>query len=348
MEFVEAPCAATPAFFTLAGIIDDVRTLHESIMGTLNVRCEAHWDEKNRAFNSSLFAIVYECKAPLKKLLNAFYGKHAKLFFDSEKQLFVADKTLLKIPFIGFDYDENRPLNFTFRRMEIDSFCATLERVAAELLYYKAQREKKTVTAEKVFEALDERFKRLESIWKEQGDKAASPPPRECPKLYLYKNLLQVSCYKNHNVVASSCDLEPADLSGQTAHLPVHRCLTCGRIFIGWESLKIFTKLHGLLLFERLLDESMAGDRDYEAFNLESKLHRMGYNVRADGGLSERERRDLLVSLLENKYMSFLEICGDIENAIRLFEGRATFEDALWKWHEDLRFINKYVLTHKV
>ena len=351
MTSLSTTYAATPVFYTLAGIYDDVLILHESIMTTLNERCQAHWDEETSFFDASLSAILNECKAPLKKLLNAFFGKHAKLFFDSEKQLFVTDKTLLKIAFVWMDVNKTKPLTFIFKQMSLGDFCATLEKIAAELIYFKAQREGENVTQEEVFSALDDRFRYLETVfWKDRCGRMTTEAryPRECPKLYVYKILSQVSCYKNHKVVQDECVVDLAGAMGKTVRLPIHRCLTCGKLFIGVESYKIFTEEYGLMLFERLPDESMKRDQDqyFKNFNSESKLHRMGYNVAA-GGLTEKERRALLISLLENKYMSYLEICADIENAIRIFEGRPNYDAALTKWRRDLRFIAEYVLKPK-
>ena len=59
--------------------------------------------------------------------------------------------------------------------------------------------------------------------------------------------------------------------------------------------------------------------------------------------MTETERRSLLVTFLTTNTFSHFEICRDIENAIRIFDGQARFVNAVSKWKSDLMFIGEFV-----
>lgn len=87
-------------------------------------------------------------------------------------------------------------------------------------------------------------------------------------------------------------------------------------------------------------------DSNFIGFQQESKLHQYGYNV-IDGKLSSDERLDLLISLIESKRMSYIEICSTIENNIQIFSSSYRHQLAVRKWKDDLKAIGDYIIKNK-
>lgn len=123
--------------------------------------------------------------------------------------------------------------------------------------------------------------------------------------------------------------------------MPVHYCKTCKRYLCGRLSFSLYKDFFGRFIIETC--DLLLGRDDSWSLDSESKLHRFGYNV-INGRLSSLERRNILISLLESKKMSFFEITATIEQNIRIFEGNYRMFKAIEKWRSDLRFINDYVL----
>lgn len=337
-------CAATPMLYNLMGIYDEVSILYDQIMMIIDDTVYAHYDAENGRLRMSAFGKIDKCRPAIKKQLNKFFERNYRLFTGTEQHLYVNDRVMATYSFAWFENSNKSPLAIKYKHMSFSRFCAALETIAASLIYYRREREDPSTTEQDVFEEVNNRLLRSSSeIWKErktQLDDMASEA--YCPQLYIFKALSQVTCYKEHHVVPDDCVVLLSGKSRKAVRLPIHRCETCGRRFIGIESYKLFTEEYGILIFERCPDESMIKD-SFFMYNSESKLHQMGYNV-IDGKLSEKERQSILTTLLDNKIMTYLEICRDIENAIGIFQGRAKFQAAVNKWKLDLGFIGNYVL----
>ena len=123
----------------------------------------------------------------------------------------------------------------------------------------------------------------------------------------------------------------------------VRYCEKCGKYFISEQTLKAFETEYGILLARKIRCDSRAENWEDEflGFCNESELHSRGYNVKADG-MSEAVRRKFLIELISKEIMPAESIIRDIENAIRLFEGRKKFFTAVKKWKSDLVFVNEY------
>lgn len=104
--------------------------------------------------------------------------------------------------------------------------------------------------------------------------------------------------------------------------------------------MKLFEKNYGKLLIEKrkLTD---AGDT-FSAFNPESRLFQLGYNV--SDNRTDTERQQLLVALLENKKITYLDIVKCIEQNIRIHTNKPL---AMAKWKRDLKYIGEHVLATK-
>ena len=161
--------------------------------------------------------------------------------------------------------------------------------------------------------------------------------------LWVFSNLHTISCNrKSHHVIPSTRNVNLTN-NNAVVYLPVHKCTSCGKTFIGFETLKIYERLYGKTSTYLISDyNNKKFDKDsFEWSKLgESELHKKGYNVKADG-MSEQERRELLSSLINSKQMTVFQICRDIESAIKIFDGRDNYKLAVAKWKRDLKFVNE-------
>lgn len=155
--------------------------------------------------------------------------------------------------------------------------------------------------------------------------------------IIIFENLSAISCNLNNHMVESIMVPVPLLNSSNLVRLPIHHCVTCGRYFIGSETLRIYEKLYGRF-FIRTIREG--ADPAEFAFFGESELHKTGYNVRKDG-MTKAERQDFLSRLISEEIMSKFGICRDIQNAIKIFDNRPEYIDAVAKWREDLFYVSE-------
>ena len=164
-------------------------------------------------------------------------------------------------------------------------------------------------------------------------------------RLRAFYNLKSISCNRNNHEVISERFGVPFDKPEKLVFLPVHRCLNCGRVFIGIETISVYENHYGKLLLPILND---IDEKPFKSNSItwgqfgESELHKTGYNVQ-QGKMTDSERHELLEKLIRTKSMSTFQICRDIENAISIFENRPGYCDAVRKWKDDLLFVNELV-----
>ena len=167
------------------------------------------------------------------------------------------------------------------------------------------------------------------------------------PFFRVFKALHLISCcLNNHEIEKEIVEVRSCDQK-KTIRLPIHRCLICGRQFLGQQTLEVYECEYGRLDFDFRYDNNwldgctITDSYDYE-HNGESKLHQLGYNV-IQNYYSEEYRHQILMNLLESEKITYFEICRDIEHAIRIFTNVSTHQEAVRKWREDLLFISDYV-----
>jgi hypothetical protein len=74
----------------------------------------------------------------------------------------------------------------------------------------------------------------------------------------------------------------------------------------------------------------------------ESIIHSYGYNVRADNGLTELDRQDILAFLIENHIQTAQEIAGHLEWCIDYMGRSPSRAAACAKWQADLEYVRNY------
>lgn len=159
--------------------------------------------------------------------------------------------------------------------------------------------------------------------------------------LYIYETLTSTYCSINKHPITEARYVANSVVGTDKIVLPVHYCSKCKKYFIGEITLKLFEKNYGKLLIEKrkLTD---AGDT-FSAFNPESRLFQLGYNV--SDNRADTERQQLLIALLENKKITYLDMVKCIENNIRFHPNNPL---AIAKWKRDLKYIGEHVLAVKV
>lgn len=162
-------------------------------------------------------------------------------------------------------------------------------------------------------------------------------------KLYIFKNLSSITCNLKKHTIRPERISVPLLNSDGFVPLPIHYCMSCGKRFVGIETLKVYEKEFGKLFVQTEEDLSVsASQRKYLG---ESELHRAGYNV-IEGKMTAKERRILLVKLLETGTLTDFQIHKDIENAIRIFEDIPKYTVAVEKWKSDILFLGEYIKRH--
>lgn len=158
--------------------------------------------------------------------------------------------------------------------------------------------------------------------------------------LNVYENLSGISCrLREHPIVPEKFVADFASGSGKIA-LPVHYCRECNKYFIGKTTLQLFEKDYGKMLVKRHRMKS-EGDA-FASLSEESLLFQLGYNV--SDNRSDSDRQKLLVTLLEKKCISYIDMVKTIEFNIKVHYDKPL---AVQKWKRDLKYIGDYIVKIK-
>lgn len=130
----------------------------------------------------------------------------------------------------------------------------------------------------------------------------------------------------------------------RTVTVPAGYCKTCKKYFIGLWQFENLRKI-GVLLC-RLVDETSTsgakGSVFYSGLSPESLLKQYGYSVNSVENLSDEQRRQILVCLVESGICPRQKITSHLSWLIQSREGRADLMNAVSKWKADRSFIDSY------
>lgn len=238
----------------------------------------------------------------------------------------------------------SKALSLSISLLSFPAFLVELEFLVLRILHTRKTYTLPKISLEMVYTELDHHIKAVTEQCKK--DRLA---PREYSGdtdeniLIIYKLLTLISCNQNnHTVVPTKYFADLLDGTGRVA-LPVHHCETCGKYFIGRKTLDIYQKIYGRFYIRTKIEKYGCSKSPFGTdLNFESELHSMGYNV-VQGKLSTKERRDILLYLLNNKKLSYFQICRNIEMCINIFNNSPMHAAAVSKWESDLLFIGEYV-----
>ena len=166
-------------------------------------------------------------------------------------------------------------------------------------------------------------------------------------KIYIYKR--NSHCEKcRRKGLDSSIECVSAAVScilnvHETHIIEVQYCKRCKTYFVDEESLKIFEKKYGTLLFERIFETHNSDDIewDYEYAN-DTILSRYGYTAK-ENALTKKERQFILSYIIENNIAEKAELKSILSTFIKLRGDRCYKAEPIWR--EDLKFLNEYNLN---
>ncbi len=167
--------------------------------------------------------------------------------------------------------------------------------------------------------------------------------------VYLYNSRSKCDIRK-HNV-ATATALVRTD-KHKTIPINIDHCLDCKKHYINKVSLSLFERKYGELIVCKLDEVPKDSKSDYDidlyGRRQQSLLSKYGYNVSQVNNLSSRERRRILIRVLESGDMSKSEIIDHLEYLIRERSERKQMEVAISRWADDLKFINEYKMNEQV
>lgn len=319
----------------LLGVLDECHQLYSDI--------EAIYAEE---FEHTMWPQQVQDKAlsRIRKRLDAFLSDKTYLFTQDYLRIHPNSDAMRKNTFF-LEIRNPRPLHLVCKMVSFGEFLKILQEFAATILCRRKSHDHIYISAEKAINLINENIISLvNSKTKSHIDPCPMHERRTVGQLIVFRSLALISRNTKTHDVISDWIFVKALKDGKSIKLPVHVCKTCGRIFIGYETLKVFEAIYGKLLVRIVAEKNCSEPYDY-AFNGESELHQYGYNVVEDG-MSEAERHLLLVTLLKENKLTQFQIIRDIENAIQMFDGNDRFMNAVSKWKSDLLFISEYSMTH--
>lgn len=130
----------------------------------------------------------------------------------------------------------------------------------------------------------------------------------------------------------------------QAVMLPARYCQICKKYTIGawqFEKLKSLGVIMCRIVHETAVNGNSSGNF-YSDLSPESILKQYGYSVNAADDLSEEQRRQILVNLMETGICKQTQILSHLSWLIQTREGRADLLDAVWKWKNDRDFVDSY------
>lgn len=316
------------------GVCDEFFALYQSVREIYDDAAEKVKKE-NPSRPMNIAKLERECSSKLRKLLDIFLIEHTSLFTDKYVKIHPNATALKRMQLL--DVKTKGLLHTEISIVSFSEFLKSFQDFVCDILAQRESYERPNISWDYVWNNLNEHIKRLsgeeikETIRKNVSDKAKG--------FVVYRNLNSISCNRDeHNVVADKITVAAID-KDYSVVLPIHRCKDCNKLFVGYETLKVYEKEYGQLF---IIKTKEVGEKGIVyLFKSESPLHKAGYNVIA-GMMTEEQRRALLTTFLKTETFSHFEICRDIENAIKIFDGQARYVNAVSKWKSDLMFIGEF------
>ena len=322
------------------GVCEEFHTLYQSVVDLYNDASESVKKNNTKGL-VSIDKLERECWSQTRKLFDDFLIKHTILFTAKYKSIHPNAEALRKMQLI--EVKRTAPLKLIYSVIPFNTFVERFQDFVCDILTRRESYEKPYISREYVWNELNAY---INTLAEKEIEKTVKKGILENAKeLIVYKNLNAISCNRDDHEVLP--DRITVSVIGKeyAVVLPVHRCKDCGKVFVGYETLKVYEKEYGQLFIVKNREDDAKGV--VYQFESESPLHRAGYNV-VEGMMTEEQRRALLTTFLKTETFSHFEICRDIENAIKIFDGQARYVNAVSKWKSDLMFIGEFVKEEMV
>lgn len=322
----------------IMGLYDTVLSLYID----LKLIYQSTFEQFNGVSLSTLQNIDEACRAHVRKRLERFLSSYTAFFTNEYEKLHINRFGLHLFSML----DVKRSTQPFHVDINIITFHLFLERLLIIIVRIISQRKNRSSPAyefERVYQDVNNHITTLLNQYRKHIlTPLTTKSNNEDNQLFLYSQFAFISCnQKKHKIVTDIHCAEKLDGSGYY-NLPIHRCLTCGRKFVGKYTLYHYEKEFGKIHVETRKDLYNNNQLGFNNLKRESDLHSHGYNV-ASGQLSETERRNLLVNLMHSGKMTYFEISRDIKNAIHTQQHLHSRSSAVIKWKSDLEFLSKYM-----
>ena len=322
----------------IIGGLDDFYDAYERTREVFLLEVEKDAEENENKYPSPPWQIEKKICRQIRKIHEALFQNYSFLFVDAPRTVHATAEA-----FNHFTLLERDPVHAPrLRLISFSSYLSMIQFIISFTLFCRKKREneKRIVLLESVQEETNEHI--LSIIAKFETEHRITS--HECvpnnEPLFVFDRLSATRCFRNEHKLVQKVYWAKRIDSSECQALPTHYCEQCEKYMIGRITLNLYNKEFGKVLV-RLKNEKE--DSAFDTLNLESPLHQLGYNV-IDGLLSEVERHQLLISILENQKLSYAEICSTIEQNIARFEGIERYNLALLKWKRDLKFLGDYVI----
>ena len=322
------------------GILEETADLYYNLIDVF--RCAYDnaleiYGEKNLLLGDKVKALAVK---QYRQLLDAFLKSYTYIFTENF-EILRTNASCMK----GFSMLNSRTkkLSVIYRLITFDEFIVELTQLVFRIVDNRIRHEKPKIPTEVVVEHIQTAINN--NIVNADKIRTCSTPQSvisDETALVVFRNLSSIYCRaEKHAIVPMLQRVEFLEKDGAMM-IPVHRCLTCGKVFVGYETIKVFEQSWGKFKIKIDVQHSYCEKGAFPELHKESKLHHKGYNVIA-GKLSEKERQDLLVHVLEEGELTYTDICATIEKNIRMFSNSDYHRQAVEKWKLDLSFFQNYV-----
>lgn len=285
------------------------------------------------------------CRNQVRQILEGFLSSHTSFFSRDYDKLHINTYGLRDFSMLEVKHGA-RALQIMIRDITFHSFLEALLMIVVRII---AQRKNRQHPENEIDLVLVEVNEHIVSLAAQYRKRIPIPPDNEIVRkdnqLFVYSQFSLISCnQKKHTIVSDTFCAEKLDSTG-FYHLPIHRCTTCHRKFVGKYTLDFYQREFGKFYVAVQNDRTADYPSAFTGLHSESKLHSRGYNV-VEGKLSETDRRNLLIQLLQSGKMTYFEISRDIKNAIHTQQHLPFRAPAVAKWKSDLEFLSNYIEDH--
>lgn len=335
------PIAFTEGNLAVMGLYDVVYDLYSMLRAIYSASIEQQ-DASKTLWSQN---VDVACRAQVRQVLDDFLSRHTSFFSGDYKKLHINGYGLNGFSLLNSKHGE-RPLHIIISFITFRSFLEELFMVVVRVIAQRRNRENPSNAVDGVFEDVNQYIDSLTTQYRKRiAVTSTNKKVSEDNHLFIYSQFSLISCnQKKHTIVPDKFCAEKLDGTG-FYNLPIHRCGTCGRKFVGKYTLGFYQKEFGKIRVAVQKDLITDSPSSFEDLKTESQLHSHSYNV-IEGQMSETERRNLLIQLLQSGKMTYFEISRDIKNAIHTQQHLPFRTPAVAKWKSDLEFLSKYIEDH--
>lgn len=337
----------TPKNLAIIGIMDDFYNLYCEIKTIYEIHRKIYIRDNGN--NYPLLSKTWDelCIKDVRKAFEPYLQKYLYLYSSGYEQVYANTYAFNDFSFIDSDkrtmkLDGKFPFVLCFK--SFSDFLIEFQMVITVLDYRKNFISKSSHTMQDSWTQINRKIFDTAIEKKEEFQNATVDDiPCTNDTLYIFDKLSSISCYKQDHPIIPGRYVAVVAKTAKKISLPVHFCNYCKKFFIGSKTLSVYEKTFGKLIINKKDISEL--ETSFDGFSAESKLHSLGYNV-IKGNLSENERERLLIHLIENDLISYVELCATIEQNINIFKNSYIHRFAVEKWKMDLKSIGNYILKH--